>query len=121
MERAVSDLFDNYRGQGFVRGEGCRLPAHYTEVQAICDALGYAAQREMTAAIERGDAVARERAYGKWLALRGMLRAIEARQDEWTPEERAMLALIDWTRPQFRFPGIEGFDVPLREPGTDWT
>ena len=113
----MTDLLENYRGQGFVRGDGCLLPAHYLEVQALCDALGYAAQREMARAIERGDPLARERAYGKWLALRGMLRAIEARQDEWTPEEKAMLALIDWTRPQFRFPGIEAFDLPLSEPG----
>ncbi len=71
----------------------------------------------MAGAIERGDEVARERAYGKWLGLRGILRAVEARTDEWTPSERHMLERIDWEREQFRFPGIEAFDVPLTEPG----
>ena len=113
----MAHLFENYRGQGYARGEGCRLPAHYTELQAICDALSFAAQQEMAEAIERDDLVGRERAYGKWLGLRGILRAIEARQDEWTPAEWTMLARIDWNREQFRFPGIEAFDVPSSEPG----
>ena len=113
----MANLFPSYRGQGYVRGEGCLLPAHYTELQALCDALGYAAQQEMAEAIERGDSLAREAAYGKWLGVRGLLRALEVREDEWTPVERAMLARIDWARRQFRFPGIEAFDVPLREPG----
>ena|SRR5918997_3234403 len=113
----MAELFPSYRGEGYVRGGDCRLPAHYREIQAICDALGYAAQQEMADAVEQGDAMARERAYGKWLALRGMLRAVEARGDEWTPAERAMLERIDWTREQFRFPGIERFDVAPREPG----
>lgn len=113
----MAELFPSYRGDGYVRAAACRLPAHYREMQAICDALGYAAQQEMADAIERGDAVARERAYGKWLALRGMLRAVEARGDEWTPAERAMLERIDWAREQFRFPGIERFDVAPGEPG----
>ena len=115
----MANLFPSYRGQGYTRGESCLLPAHYTELQALCDALGFAAQQEMAEAIERGDAAARERAYGKWLALRGVLRAIEARGDEWTPAERAMLERIDWQREQFRFPGIEAFEVPLSEPGAD--
>ncbi len=101
------------------RAAGCALPAHYSELQALCDALGYAAQQEMAEAIERGDDVGRERAYGKWLALRGVLRAIEARGDEWTPAELAMLERIDWQREQFRFPGIEAFEVPPSEPGAD--
>lgn len=113
----MSELLENYRGQGYTRGPGCLLPAHYGELQALCDALGYAAQQEMAAAIERGDAVGREHAYGKWLGLRGILRAVEGRIDEWTPDERAMLALIDWSRPQFRFPGIEAFAVAASEPG----
>ena len=115
----MAELFPSYRGQGYLRGLECRLPAHYTEIQAICDALGFAAQQEMAAAIERDDPVARERAYGKWLALRGVLRAVEARADEWTPHERAMLERIDWSREQFRFPGIEAFDVPPSAPGAD--
>ncbi len=110
--------FENYRGHGFVRAENCRLPAHYPEIQAICDALGYAAQQEMAAAIESGDEIGRAHAYGKWLALRGILRAIEGRLDEWLPEELDMLRRIDWSRPQFRFPGIEEFDVPPSAPGT---
>jgi hypothetical protein len=113
----VAALFESYRGQGYARGAECRLPAHYSELQAICDALGFAAQQEMAEAIERQDSVARERAYGKWLALRGILRAVEARQDEWTPAERAMLEHIDWSREQFRFPGIEAFEVSNVEPG----
>src|SRR5690242_14349480 len=110
-------IFERYAGGGFVRGEACRLPAHYLEIQAICDALSHAAQQEMSVAIEAGDAPRRERAYGKWLAYRGILRAVEARQDEWTPEELAMLHRIDWHREQFRFPGIEAFDVATVEPG----
>ncbi len=68
-------------------------------------------------AIEGGDEVARERAYGKWLGLRGILRAIEARPDEWTATEQQMLERIDWEAERFRFPGIEAFDVELSEPG----
>ena len=105
-------------GGPFERGERCGLPAHYSELQALCDALGHAAQLEMAEAIERGDDVGRERAYGKWLGARGILRAVEARMDEWTSTEAAMLARIDWTRDQFRFPGIEAFeDIALTEPG----
>jgi hypothetical protein len=105
-------------GGGFERGERCGLPAHYLELQALCDALGHAAQSEMALAIEVGDEVARERAYGKWLGVRGILRAIEARTDEWTPTESEMLARIDWDRPQFRFPGLEVFEAAApTEPG----
>jgi hypothetical protein len=72
----------------------------------------------MAEAIEHGDALGRERAYGKWLGVRGILRAIEARPDEWTPTERAMLARIDWSHERFRFPGVEVFeDIELTEPG----
>jgi hypothetical protein len=94
-----------------------RLGPHYAELQALCDALGHAAQQEMAEAIERGDAAARERAYGKWLGLRGILRAVEARIDEWTPAELQMLERIDWSTNRFRFPGIEAFDVETTEPG----
>ena len=114
----MSGLFEAFGARQFSRGADCGLPAHYSELQAVCDALGHAAQQEMAEAIERGDAVARERAYGKWLGIRGMLRAVEARSDEWTPTEQAMLERIDWSRNQFRFPGIEVFeDVALTEPG----
>ena len=96
----------------------CSLPTHYAELQALCDALGHAAQLEMAEAIERGDEVARERGYGKWLGVRGILRAVEARGDEWTPLEWRMLEGIDWQRNQFRFPGIESFEsAELTEPG----
>ena len=100
-----------------MRGEGCALPAHYLELQALVDALGYAAQAEMAEAIERADELARERAFGKWLGLRGLMRAVEARMDEWSPLERAMLERIDWAREQFRFPGVEAFEGPTVEPG----
>lgn len=93
------------------------LAAQYLALQALCDALGHAAQLEMAEAIERGDGLARERAYGKWLGVRGILRAIENRTDEWTPTELEMLERIDWSRPQFRFPGLEAFEVTLTEPG----
>lgn len=112
-------MLERYRGRGFVRGDGCALPAHYSELQAICDALSFAAQREMAEAIEREDGEARERAYGKWLAYRSMLRVIEAREDEWTAEERAMLGRIDWTRERFLFPGYERFEVAPSAPGAD--
>jgi hypothetical protein len=115
----MAEPLANYRGQGYVRGEGCLLPAHYPELQALCDALGYAAQQEMAEAVECGDEVGRERAYGKWLGLRGILRAIEGRIDEWTPGERTMLGLIDWSKPQFRFPGIEAFDGADSQPSND--
>lgn len=111
-------LFESYRGHGYLRGEGCLLPAHYRELQAIVDALSHAAQLEMVDAIRGGDECGRERAYGKWLAFRGLLRAVEARGDEWTPAERAMLERIDWRTEQFRFPGIEAFNGPTVEPGT---
>ena len=97
-----------------------RLPAGAHGV-AIADPpsrqLGHAAQAEMAEAIQRDDDPARELAYGKWLGVRGILRAIEARFDEWTPREREMLARVDWPSEQFRFPGIEAFDVELTEPG----
>jgi hypothetical protein len=115
----MDGILETYRGQGYQRGEGCRLPAHYLELQAICDALSFAAQLEMAEALQRRDSPARERAYGKWLACRGILRAIEGRTDEWTPLEYDMLARIDWQREQFRFPGIEAFEVAASEPGAD--
>jgi hypothetical protein len=115
----MSGLSDKF-GAPFERGAACGLPAHYLELQALCDALGHAAQNEMTEAIEAGNEVARERAYGKWLGVRGILRAIEARVDEWTPNEWSMLERIDWSRDQFRFPGLEAFEqVALTEPGAD--
>jgi hypothetical protein len=62
--------------------------------------------------------VARERAYGKWLGVRGILRAVEARPDEWTPLEWRMLERIDWERNRFHFPGLEAFEqAELTEPG----
>jgi hypothetical protein len=111
-------FLSRFRGGPYARGADCALPAHYAELQALCDALGHAAHLEMAEAIERSDEVARERAYGKWLGVRGILRAIEARPDEWTPTERHMLERIDWDLEQFRFPGIDAFDVPLTEPGS---
>ncbi len=117
----MSDPLERFRRTGLVRGANCGLPAHYRELQALCDALGHAAQCEMAYAIQMGDTLARERAYGKWLGARGLLRAVEARLDEWTPTEREMLDRIDWSREQFRFPGIERFDVEVAEPGSGAT
>ena len=108
---------ERFAGGPYTRAVGCALPAHYAELQALCDALGHAAQAEMAEAIQHDDGPARELAYGKWLGVRGILRAIEARSDEWTPREREMLARIDWPSEQFLFPGIEAFDVELTEPG----
>jgi hypothetical protein len=113
----MSGLSSRFGGGPYARGAGCALPAHYAELQALCDALGHAAQQEMASAIEQNDEVARERAYGKWLGVRGILRAIEARTDEWTPVEWQMLERIDWEHEQFRFPGLEAFNVDLTEPG----
>lgn len=113
----MSGLDVKFGGGPYARGGACALPAHYAELQALCDALGHAAQHEMAEAIDQGDDLARERAYGKWLGLRGILRAIEARSDEWTASEWHMLERIDWDREQFRFPGVEAFEVPLTEPG----
>jgi hypothetical protein len=113
----MSGLADKFGGGPYHRGADCALPAHYPELQALCDALSHAAQQEMAAAIEAGDVVARERAYGKWLGLRGILRAVEARPDEWTPDEWQMLERIDWQRERFRFPGLEAFEVSVTEPG----
>lgn len=115
----MSALAEKFGGGPYARGADCALPAHYAELQALCDALGHAAQAEMAEAIDRGDEPGRERAYGKWLGLRAILRAIEARVDEWTPLEWQMLERIDWRHEQFRFPGIEAFDVALTEPGQD--
>ena len=109
---------ERFAGGPHSRGETCALPAHYAELQALCDALGHAAQLDMAAAIERGDSEGRELAYGQWRGVRGILRAVEARTDEWTPREQEMLQRIDWRAEQFRFPGIETFDVELSEPGT---
>lgn len=114
----MTSLQDVFGSRQFSRGPDCGLPAHYPELQAICDALAHAAQQEMALAIERGDDIGRSMAYGKWLGIRGMLRAVEARMDEWTPLERQMLERIDWQRSQFRFPGIEEFEaVAVTEPG----
>src|SRR5439155_24311536 len=105
---------------GVQRGAECALQAHYAELQALCDALGHAAQQEMADAIERDDEVARERAYGKWLGVRGILRAVEARTDEWTPLEWQMLERIDWDRERFDFPGVDLFDSAIAsEPGAN--
>ena len=113
----MSGLQRKFGGGPYTRAAGCALPAHYPELQALCDALGHAAQQEMADAIEHEDALARERAYGKWLGLRGILRAIEARSDEWTPAEWQMLERIDWDIERFNFPGIEAFNVPAVSPG----
>jgi hypothetical protein len=110
---------ERFAGGPYTRGERCALPAHYAELQALCDALGHAAQTEMVDAIQLSNDRARELAYGKWLGVRGILRAIEARSDEWTPREQEMLARINWSAEQFRFPGLESFDVELSEPGID--
>jgi hypothetical protein len=113
----MSRLQDKFGGGPHARGPACVLSAHYAELQALCDALGHAAQLEMAQAIDAADALARERAYGKWLGLRGILRAIEARPDEWTPAEWHMLERIDWDRERFVFPGSELFDVVAVAPG----
>jgi hypothetical protein len=113
----MSGLVEKFGRTGVQRATDCALQAHYSELQALCDALGHAAQQEMADAIDRGDDVARERAYGKWLGVRGILRAVEARTDEWTAVELQMLERIDWHNEQFRFPGIEAFDVAVSEPG----
>jgi hypothetical protein len=114
-------LLDQFGHGPYTRGADCALPAHYLELQALCDALGHAAQHEMADAIERGDELGRERAYGKWLGLRGILRAIEARPDEWTHTELEMLERIDWAQPRFRFPGVEAFDdVAVSKPGANY-
>jgi hypothetical protein len=97
----------------------CTLVSHYSEIQAICDALGQAAQMEMAAAIECNDELKREHAYGKWLAYRGILRVVEGRTDEWNGIEAAMLDRIDRSSWKFRFPGIERFDVTVVEPGEE--
>ena len=113
----MAHILEIYRAHDYTRSAGCRLPAHCLELQALCDALGHAAQLEMAAAIDRDDVSGRERAYGKWLAVRGILRAVEGRSDEWTSTEIEMLGRIDWERECFRAPGSEAFDVPLTEPG----
>jgi hypothetical protein len=113
----VSGLERKFGGGPHARSPGCALPAHYLELQALCDALGHAAQLEMADAIERADALGRELAYGKWLGLRGILRAIEVRSDEWTATEQKMLERIDWDLERFAFPGCEAFDVPIGAPG----
>ncbi len=103
----MGNLSRRYGGRGYLRGAGCLLSAHYGELQALCDALSFAAQQEMAAAIETGDSLGRERAYGKWLAFRGILRAVEAREDEWTPAEWEMLERIDWDAERFCVPGAD--------------
>lgn len=90
---------------------------HDSEYLAQASVAAVAAQQEMAAAIERQDALGRERAIGTWLALRGIMRAVEGRLDEWSVPERAMLERIDWRREQFRFPGIDAFAGPTVEPG----
>jgi hypothetical protein len=112
-----ASLVEQFGSGSYSRGADCRLPAHYSELQALCDALGHAAQAEMAEALQRSDPLARERAYGKWLGLRGILRAIEARTDEWTATEVEMLERIDWTLERFVFPGSEAFDIAHSEPG----
>ncbi len=67
----MNTLFEAFGSRSFSRGADCGVPAHYSEMQAGCDALGHAAQQEMAAANERGDEFARERAYGKRLGIRG--------------------------------------------------
>jgi ribonuclease HI len=114
----ISRLEGKFGGGPCARRAECALSAHYAELQALCDALSHAAQLEMSEAINRQDAVARERAYGKWLGVRGIIRAIEAREDEWTPLEWQMLERIDWDRERFEFPGVGLFDgAVVGEPG----
>lgn len=100
---------ETYRGEGHQRAPECTLEAHFRQIQAITDALMFAAQLEMTQAIEAGDDAARERAYGKWIGVKGVSRAAEMATYDFTPTELEMWKLIDWENETFNFPGKEAF------------
>jgi hypothetical protein len=132
-----------YRGEGFQRMPGCDMRAHYDQLQAMGDALGYAAQKVQSGFIEQraqhqrnagahlqGDenasaqrAVHRARAaemwsnywYGVFQGVRGFLRALEGNTSELHQIEQDMLKRIDWDaqRPHFVVPGFE--DVRLED------
>lgn len=130
-------MTSGYRGEGHVMQPGCTLQAHYIQVQAMCDALGFAAQQaqarelelQQSAQIAAGDGSATgdseaivdylrladkhgrkaEYWYGVFQGLRGLLRAIEGNIFELEQLERDMLGRVRWDLdpPRFMIPGFE--------------
>lgn len=133
-------LTPTFRGEGHERQPGCPLQGHYPQWQAMSDAMQWAAQLEMAAAVETyedlrrriagrkviGTRFAQEIAdanhavgvaYGKWLGAKGFLRLAEGSTYDLTPTEQAMLARINWETETFEFPGKEAFAGEQHLPG----
>lgn len=125
-------LQSTYRGEGHVRQPGCTLLAHCRQVQLLSDAMEFAAQVELAAAVEqweslKGAIVGRKVigtrfaleladaqhmvgvAYGKWLGAKGFHRLAEGSTYDCTPTELDMLARVNWDAETFEFPGKEAF------------
>jgi hypothetical protein len=114
-------MANNYRGEGHKPKRGCKLIAHYKELQVYCDALGWAAQQRQARFLEQDDLEKANYWYGIFQGLRTVLRAVEGNIGELTPEEQQALTQIDWSKPQFQFPGIEEFhNATPSEPGADY-
>lgn len=125
-----------YRGEGHVIQPGCTMQAHYAQIQAMCDAMGFAAQRQQAGFIEKYTNIMAAAADGTWAKLgftdskqclvaavradqlshywygvfqgyRGLLRALEGNVGELHAVEREMLDRIDWDTPHFVVPGFE--------------
>lgn len=126
-----------YRGEGYVRMPGCDMRAHYAQLQAMCDALGYAAQKLQSESAERTERAYRQAGmrlarlqqrdayaaadeaishrlkanywYGVFQGLRGLLRALEGNTGELHEYEKEMLLRINWDAdpPHFTVPGFE--------------
>lgn len=98
-----------YRGEGHAIQPGCTLKAHYAQVQAVCDALGFAAQQLQAHGVEVGNDSMINYWYGVFQGYRGLLRALEGNTGELEQVEQDMLARIDWDAevPHFVVPGFE--------------
>jgi hypothetical protein len=126
-----------YRSEGYTLMPGCHMRAHYDQIQALCDALGFAAQEQQGAEVQKveqhqrragklladfdqRDAYTAARAaheaekraeyqYGLFQGYRGLLRALEGNTGELTPREQELMQRIDWDaeRPHFRVPGFD--------------
>lgn len=137
LQGSTESRIGAYRGEGYTLMPGCHMRAHYDQIQALGDALGFAAQEQQADEIHKSEIHERraghllsqfdqrdayqaahaaqealkraDYAYGMFQGYRTLLRALEGNTGELTPREQELLQCIDWDaeRPHFRVPGFE--------------